>query len=216
MAIEIQPERAEPTGRGTEVAGARPWWLSPGAPAGVIGAVIGYLLGHLLGNFLAGGYARSSLADTNDVAIVLGYAFAVIGWLAGLGVFNDLFLMMTGQPLPHREQRPETGLAKYFRYTLDHKVVGIQYLYGMIAYFLTGGLFAVAIRSELLSPSYHLLGPTQYLMVVGEHSTMMMMMMSSVILGPFGQYFGPLLIGSKRGADPRPGAPGFWATPAPV
>jgi cytochrome c oxidase subunit 1 len=180
----------------------------------MIGAVIGYLLGHLLGNFLAGGYTRSALADTNDVAIVLGYAVAVIGWLAGLGVFNDLFLTMTGKPLPHHEQRPETGLAKYFRYTLDHKVVGIQYLYGMIAYFLTGGLFAMAIRSELLSPSYHLIGPTQYLMVVGEHSTMMMMMMSSVILGPFGQYFGPLLIGSKRVAYPRLEALGFWLTPA--
>ena len=93
-------------------------------------------------------------------------------------------------------------------------MVGIQYLYGMIAYFLTGGLFAMAIRSELLSPSYHLLGPNQYLMAVGEHGTMMMMMMSSVILGPFGQYFGPLLIGSKRVAFPRLEALGFWLTPA--
>ena len=51
-------------------------------------------------------------------------------------------------------------------------------------------------------------------MVVGEHSTMMMMMMSSVILGPFGQYFGPILIGSKRVAFPRLEALGFWLTPA--
>ena len=92
--------------------------------------------------------------------------------------------------------------------------MGIQYLFGMIAYFLTGGLFAMAIRSELLSPTYHLIGPEQYLMVVGEHGTMMMMMMSSVILGPFGQYFGPLLIGSKRVAFPRLEALGFWLTPA--
>src|SRR4029077_7566997 len=108
----------------------------------------------------------------------------------------------------------EAGLSKYFRYTLDHKVVGLQYLFGMIGYFLTGGLFAMAIRTELLSPSYHALGPDQYLMVVGEHGTMMMMMMSSVILGPFGQYFGPLLIGSKRVAFPRLEALGFWLTPA--
>ena len=49
-------------------------------------------------------------------------------------------------------------------------MVGIQYLYGMIAYFLTGGLFAMVIRSELLSPSYHLIGPNQYLMAVPEHA----------------------------------------------
>ncbi|MGH3199138.1 MAG: cytochrome c oxidase subunit I, partial [Streptosporangiaceae bacterium] len=44
--------------------------------------------------------------------------------------------------------------------------------------------------------------------------TMMIMMMSSVILGPFGQYFAPLLIGSKRMAFPRLEALGFWLTPA--
>ena len=216
MAVEIQPQRAEPGGRGPEIVGARhPWWRRPGVPAGVIGAVAGYFLGHWLGNFLGGDYARSALADTNDVAIVLGYAAAVIGWLAGLGVFNDLFLAMLGKPFREESRLlgvQEPGLGKYFRYTLDHKVVGIQYLYGMIVYFLTGGLFAMAIRSELLSPTYHLIGPQQYLMVVGEHGTMMMMMMSSVILGPFGQYFGPLLIGSKRVAFPRLEALGFWLT----
>src|SRR6202043_799617 len=132
-------------------------------------------------------YSPPARADANDVAIVLGYAFAVIGWLAGLGVFNGLFGLMLGKPLPEEPRQygaEEPGLGKYFRYTLDHKVVGIQYLFGMIGYFLTGGLFAMAIRSELLSPTYHLIGPGQYLMVVGEHGTMMMMMMSSVILGP--------------------------------
>ncbi len=74
MAIETQPERAEPTGRGPEVIARRPWWLSPGVHTGLIGAVIGYFLGHWLGNFLGGDYARSSLSDANDVAIVLGYA----------------------------------------------------------------------------------------------------------------------------------------------
>jgi len=216
MAIEIQPERAEPTGGGPDIVGAGlPWWRRFGVHTGLIGAVAGYFLGHWLGNFLGGGYDRSSLADTNDVAIVLGYAVAVIGWLVGLGVLNDLFLMMLGKPVreePRLLGIREPGVAKYFRFTLDHKVVGIQYLYGMIVYFLTGGLFAMAIRSELLSPTYHLMGPDQYLMVVGEHGTMMMMMMSSVILGPFGQYFGPLLIGSKRVAFPRLEALGFWLT----
>jgi len=216
MAIEVQPERAEPARHRFEVVGAnRPWWLRPGVLTGVIGAVAGYFLGHWLGNLLGGGYDRSSLADTNDVAIVLGYAFGVIGWLVGLGVFNDLFQMMLGRHLREESRLlsvREPGLGRYFRYTLDHKVVGIQYLFGMIVYFLTGGLFAMAIRSELLSPSYHLIGPQQYLMVVGEHGTMMMMMMSSVILGPFGQYFGPLLIGSKRVAFPRLEALGFWLT----
>src|SRR6266581_965002 len=210
MAIETHQDVTEPAGSGPEVGGPggvkRPWWLRPGAHVGVVGAVVGYILGHLLGNFLSSAYQQNVLSDSNDIPIVLGYAFGTIGWLAGLGVFNDLGRQMLGKPLLAEVRRGgrETGLSKYFRYTLDHKVVGIQYLYGLIA---------MVIRSELLSPSYHLIGPNQYLMAVGEHGTMMMMMMSSVILGPFGQYFAPLMIGSKRMAFPRLEALGFWLTP---
>src|SRR5215471_21638697 len=132
MAIETQ-DRVEPAGSGPPLGGPggvlRPWWLRPGVHVGVIGAAVGYILGHLLGNFLSSAYAQNALSDSNDVPIVLGYAFGTIGWLAGLGVFNDLGRMLAGKPLHGVEHAPAGGLAKYFRYTLDHKVVGIQYLF---------------------------------------------------------------------------------------
>jgi cytochrome c oxidase subunit I len=218
MAVEIQPEKArEPGGR--EPGGprpARPWWMRPAVHTGLIGAVLGYLLGHWLGNFLAGGYVHVVNSGQNDMAIVLGYLLGTVGWLAGLGVFNDLFRMMAGRPAHTVEEEAAAagGLARYFRYSLDHKVVGMQYLVGMIGYFLAGGLFAMAIRTELLSPTYHTFNANTYLMVVGEHGTMMIMMMSSIILGPFGNYFVPIMIGSKRVAFPRIEALSFWLTPA--
>jgi cytochrome c oxidase subunit 1 len=221
MAIEIEPEKAQgPSGPGHAAPGNnKPWWARPAVHTGLIGAVIGYIVGHWLGNLIAPATAGVSsfstgLSDVSNWPLVLGYVFGTIGWLAGLGVFNDLGLLMLGKPLPDVEHAPAGGVAKYFRYTLDHKVVGIQYLFGMTTYFLTGGLFAMAIRTELLSPTYHVLNASQYLMVVGEHSTMMMMMMSSVVLGPFGQFFAPLMIGSKRMAFPRIEALAFWLTPA--
>ncbi len=218
MAIEttpgadrIQPVGGEPGGP----ADVRAWWRRPAVHTGLLGAVIGYLIGNWLGHQVqsASGNFAQGLSDSRDWPVVLGYLFGTVGWLAGLGIFNDVLRLMTGKPLADIEHAPVGGLAKYFRYTLDHKVVGIQYLFGMITYFLTGGLFAMVIRTELLSPTYHIISASSYLMVVGEHGTMMMMMMSSVILGPFGQYFAPLMIGSKRMAFPRIEALGFWLTP---
>ena len=218
MAIETTPgaDRTQPVGGEPGGPGeARAWWKRPAVHTGLLGAVIGYLIGNWLGHLVqssSAGFAQG-LSDTRDWPVVLGYLFGTVGWLAGLGVFNDIFRLMAGKPLPDIEHAPAGGLAKYFRYTLDHKVVGIQYLFGMIVYFLTGGLFAMAIRTELLSPTNHIMSASSYLMVVGEHSTMMMMMMSSVVLGPFGQYFAPIMIGSKRMAFPRLEALGFWLTP---
>ncbi|MGD0602326.1 MAG: cbb3-type cytochrome c oxidase subunit I [Streptosporangiaceae bacterium] len=216
MAIEIQPESAQQPG-GREPAAApraRPWWLRPAVHTALLGAIIGYLLGHLIGNMISSGAQQLPLSDSNDIPIVMGYLFGVVGWLIGLGVFNDPFKQMLGRPVTGAgEGHLSDGLAKYFRYSLDHKVVGIQYLFAMIGYFLTGGLFAMAIRVELLSPNYHLLSPSAYLEVVGEHGTMMMMMMTSVVMGPLGNYLVPLMIGSKRVAYPRVEALSFWLTP---
>ena len=217
MAIETTPgaDRVQPAGgEPGSPAGRRAWWARPAVHTGLLGAVVGYLIGNWLGHLVQSTSANfaQGLSDTRDWPVVLGYLFGTVGWLAGLGVFNDVFRLMAGKPLPDIEHAPAGGLAKYFRYTLDHKVVGIQYLFGMIVYFLTGGLFAMAIRTELLSPTNHIMSASSYLMVVGEHSTMMMMM-SSVVLGPFGQYFAPIMIGSKRMAFPRIEALGFWLTP---
>jgi cytochrome c oxidase subunit I len=220
MAIEIQPEKAQ--GAGGRDPGSpgrgRPWWTRPAIHTALLGAVIGYLIGHLLGNGLASSsvaneYPNLVLSDSSDLPIVLGYLFAVVGWLAGLGVFNDVLRQIVGRPVGHADTEATSGLARYFRYSLDHKVVGIQYLVGMIIYFCTAGLFAMAIRAELLSPTYHIFSSSTYAEIVGEHGTMMMMLMTSVILGPFGNFLVPLMIGAKRVAFPRIEALSFWLTP---
>src|SRR5919204_1014721 len=99
MAVETQPERAEPIGapRGT----GRSYWLRPGVHTGIILAGLGFWGAHTLGNFLATSFTdQTSLSDGTDIPLVLGYAAGVLGWLAGLGVFNDLFRQMLGRPLP--------------------------------------------------------------------------------------------------------------------
>jgi cytochrome c oxidase subunit 1 len=221
MAIEAQPDQARGAGGGGAAAPRpRPWWRRPAIHTAALGAIVGYLIGHLLGNYLAGAgddlYPNIALSDSSDWPIVLGYVLAIVGWLAGLGVFSDLLRQVAGRPTVVPGALPEhetAGLARYFRYSLDHKVVGIQYLIGMLIYFCTAGLFAMAIRTELLSPVHHVFSSQVYVEIVGEHGTMMMMLMTSVVLGPFGNYLVPLMIGSKRVAFPRIEALSFWLTP---
>ncbi|HEX3330330.1 MAG TPA: cbb3-type cytochrome c oxidase subunit I, partial [Gaiellales bacterium] len=80
-------------------------------------------------------------------------------------------------------------------------------------FFFIGGLNAMLIRTELLHPTTPTFSPGQYLTIVGLHGSMMIMMVSSIILGPFGHYFVPLMIGSKRMAFPRLEALSFWILP---
>ena len=92
----------------------------------------------------------------------------------------------------------------------DHKVVGIQYLFGIGLFFFIAGLNAMLIRAELLRPSPQLFDAGNYLTLVGLHGTMMMGIMTSGILGPFANYFVPLMIGARRMAFPRIESLTFW------
>ena len=193
--------------------GGPSWWRRPGLLNGVVGAVVGYAAGTYLGTWLGQDNQQVQGMGHNDFAVTLGYVIGTVGWLAGIGALAYPVQKMLGHQ-PAAQHEHERGVGRYFRYTLDHKVVGVQYLVAMISYFLVGGLFALAVRTELLSPTRHLFPPGQYLEIVGEHGTMMMMMMTSAILGPFGNYLVPLMIGSRRMAFPRLEALSFWLTPA--
>ncbi len=77
--------------------------MCPAVHTAIIGAVLGYVFGHWLGNLITSGYPQAATgggsSDTNDTPVVLGYLFMVIGWLIGLGFFNDLFNQMRGKRL---------------------------------------------------------------------------------------------------------------------
>src|SRR5205823_96937 len=55
--------------------------------------------------------------------------------------------------------------------------------------------------------------PGQYISLVGLHGTLMLMIMSAALLGPFANYLIPLMIGARRMAMPRVEALGLWLVP---
>jgi cytochrome c oxidase subunit 1 len=181
------------------------------ALTGVILGVGGYYLGWFVGHHINGAsvaYYAGNI-DQNDVSVILGYLFGVIGFLIGLGFGVYPWARLRGYPPSLREKETQ-GASRYFGLCTDHKVVGIQYLIGIGLFFAIGGLNAMLIRFELLSPTNHVFPPGQYLTLVGMHGTMMMGMMTSGILGPFANYFVPLMIGARRMAFPRIESLTFW------
>ena len=192
----------------------------------IVLGVGGFFFGAWIGGKMAVGHDYLIGTDQNDVGIFMGFLFGTIGWLAGLGFFNYPFARLAGRPpldwssedemyvVPDATIRQhEGGIGRYFRLTTDHKVVGIQYFFGVGIFFFIGGLNAMLIRTELLTPHEKAWPAGQYLSLVGLHGTMMIMMTSAFILGPFGNYFVPLMIGARRLAFPRIEALTFWLVP---
>ncbi len=177
----------------------------------VVLGVGGYYLGWFIGHQVSTGKSYEFIAktDENDVALLLAYVFGVVGFLIGLGFANYPVSRLLGRPASLREKEDE-GIGRYFGLCTDHKVVGIQYLCGIGLFFFVGGLNAMLIRTELLHDTPTVVGPNQYLSLVGMHGTMMMGMMTSGVLGPFGNYLVPIMIGARRMAFPRIEALTFW------
>ncbi len=176
----------------------------------IVLAVVGFYVGWWLGHQITGpSIEYFGDTDQNDIALFLAYLVGVIGFLVGLGFANYPVQRMLGKP-PSLREKEQQGLARYFGLCTDHKVVGIQYLIGIGAFIFIGGLNAMLIRFELMRPQHLVWNGNNYLTLVGVHGTMMMGMMTSGILGPFANYFVPLMIGSRRMAFPRIEALTFW------
>jgi cytochrome c oxidase subunit 1 len=180
---------------------------------GIALGIGGWFLGHFIGGQVegAGLHYFSKQAGENDIAIMLGYLLGVIGFLIGLGfaVYPIQRLLGREPTLAERESH-EHGLLRYFSLSTDHKVVAKQYMVGIGAFFLVGGLNAMLIRTELLQPNTHVFGANQYLTLVGMHGAMMMGIFTSGVLGPFANWLVPIMIGSRRMAFPRIESLTFW------
>ena len=180
--------------------------LLTGVVLGIVGWYAGWYAAHLIKGASIAYFAD---VDENELSVVLAYLGGVLGFLIGLGFLNYPFARLRGYPPSLREKETQ-GIGRYFGLCTDHKVVGIQYLIGVGVFLFIGGLNAMLIRIELLSPSRQVFPAGSYLTIVGLHGTMMMGMMSSAILGPFGNYLIPILIGARRMAFPRIEALTFW------
>lgn len=88
--------------------------------------------------------------------------------------------------------------------TLDHKRIGLLYLFSISVFFGIGGIYASLIRLELITPQGDLLTSDTYNRVFTMHGVMMIFFfLIPSIPATLGNFLLPLMLGAKDVAFPR-------------
>src|SRR3954453_16741414 len=93
---------------------------------------------------------------------------------------------------------------KSWLFTLDHKRIGILYLITISFFFVVGGLMAMLVRLELLTPQGDLMQAETYNKVFTMHGVyMVFFFLIPSIPATLGNFLIPLMIGARDVAFPR-------------
>src|SRR3954469_12386143 len=103
----------------------------------------------------------------------------------------------------------EPGIPGFFA-TVDHKRLGIRYVYTSFAFFFIAGLVALVMRAQLTSPNSRILDPQTYNELFTMHGTTMIFLFNTPVLAGFGNYLIPLQLGTRDLAFPRLNAFSYW------
>ena len=127
----------------------------------------------------------------------------------------------------HRHPAPTSFIRKYI-FSIDHKVIGIQYIMLALAAVLVGMIMSLLMRLNLSWPGTHwpiletlfptgapggVMTPEFYLSLVTMHGTIMVFfVLTTAPQGGFGNYFLPIQIGAEDMAFPVLNMLSFWVT----
>ena len=119
-----------------------------------------------------------------------------------------------------------TGFFRRYVFSLDHRVIGLQYLMTSMAMALVGGLLALIVRIQLAWPDHTygvisrvlpggfdegVMKPEFYAALFTMHGTIMIFfVLSAALIGGFGNFILPLQVGARDMAFPRLNAMSYW------
>jgi cytochrome c oxidase subunit 1 len=113
----------------------------------------------------------------------------------------------------HIHPEPTTFIGKYI-FSLDAKVIGIQYMITGLLFFIISGLLAEVVRIQLLRPEGGFVSNDTYNGVYSLHASgMIWMTIIPLMTGGFGNYVMPLMIGARDVAFPWLNLISFWIFP---
>ncbi len=124
--------------------------------------------------------------------------------------------MATTAPV-HSHAAPQGFIRKYI-FSLDHKVIGLQYYFLALTAVFVGMFLSLLMRIHLIWPTASLpfmgeIKPETYLSLLTMHGTIMVFfVLTTAPQGGFGNYFLPIQIGAPDMAFPVLNMLSFWTT----
>ncbi|HTX57699.1 MAG TPA: cbb3-type cytochrome c oxidase subunit I [Candidatus Acidoferrales bacterium] len=113
----------------------------------------------------------------------------------------------------HIHPEPQ-GFVRRYIFSLDHKIIGIQYLITGFVFMILAGLLAEVIRTQLLHANGGFVSPDVYDEVYSVHgSTMVWLVVIPLLTGAFGNIIMPVQIGARDVAFPWLNMISFWIFP---
>jgi cytochrome c oxidase subunit 1 len=95
--------------------------------------------------------------------------------------------------------------------TVDHKKLGVMYLWSVLFMFFLGGVFAMLVRLELFAPGHTIMDAETYNKVFTLHGAVMVFLfIIPSIPAALGNFVLPIMLGAKDVAFPRLNLASFW------
>ena len=103
----------------------------------------------------------------------------------------------------HNYLREPKGIKSWIT-TVDHKRIGLMYLFSVALFFSIAGVLALLMRIELISPGETIMDADTYNQTFSLHGIMMVFLfIVPSIPASLGNFVLPLMIGAKDVAFPR-------------
>jgi cytochrome c oxidase subunit 1 len=118
---------------------------------------------------------------------------------------------MSHHTAQHDHHEPQGLWAKYI-FSQDHKVIAIQYTVIALLVGIFGLVLSWLLRWQLGFPgSFQFLNPGAYYQILTQHGMIMIVyLLTAILLGGFGNYLIPLMVGARDMAFPFLNMLSFW------